>query len=216
MLKTYIQLSEDSVPMTYTSQTGQVYEQGLGKYNPKLYKAIATDLFYFYCMQWNRGTDYAEIVKTWADRLEKLNKSICTMCEEYSNQQPISEFDFEDAIALMREFLYLKEKGGFLNEKIKKQIISWCTALPYMQTYAYYVCQLQEIKEQSDLSKDNEDVNALLKLRTLMLRLFMRIPVTSKEHKELLDRLELIRIMIVTKLNGTEDELLKIFEKSTI
>lgn len=234
MLSPAFEKAEKAKPVLYKDLNGHDHMRCAGAYNDIMHRHMANDMFKISIIYMDHTTEISKKASTWMDRFNELNYTILRMIDDKNGNRPLIEFNFEDSKALIEEMTILKKElntaipSEKLRDMVKERLDIWVESLFYMEIYAYYLYELEEIDNTlieasirtynmddnmitGESLEDENFVKTLCSMRKILLEVFLKIPEYEKEHKFVWDKLRLLDVVTKTVMEGKMDELKKEF-----
>ena len=235
-LASAIKKAGEMMPMVYKDMRGKRHMQCAGAYNDMMGRAMASDMFMLTTLYMNHDLQAVKNASTWSERMNNLNFTVMRMGDDLEGDRPLIPYDFKDAERMMEEMTNLKKKlpDAVPDEKImnmvKERLDAWVERLYYMDIWAYYLMQLETIddirfhasmrmfdeqdNQISGLSEGDEKiVKAICDLRESLLKIFLKLPGSSKEHNLVFEKLGLLEIITQVIMEGKMEQLTAMIEK---
>lgn len=206
-------------PAEYTDVHGLVYKESPGKYNDRMTRAMASDMFWFCLMFQSKHPEFAGRAGDMAVKTTDLNNRLMRKHDDCAGDRPMEKWDGKEILELITDIkdavdaIYpYKEAGCRLAEDFLKRCGTWAERVMYMDTWALGLEELEDIgrtlsESQTEMfdsrgsrilgldENSREFIKALCAVRRSITKLLVCVPVYGEHHGYLMDKLKLFRML---------------------
>ena len=233
----FLKKAQEAKQFIYVDLNGKEYRECAGAYNDYLVRAMSSDMSKLWVQLNITHNEFADEVATWSTKLQELNYAILRQMDDYNGDRPIVPLIKDGGPDLVKELLESMtkvKKSGILDnsefENVKNKMDMWVDRVLYITSWAYYIEQMisiedtrfdVQIKAYDDKNnlifgiKDNDRafVETTCKMREILLKAFLRIPVRDKESKLLLEKLNFLDVATQATMQGKLDKFIALLSK---
>lgn len=213
-------------PAEYTDKHGQVYRESPGRYNDRMTRAMAFDMFWFCPMFQSAYPELAGRAGNMSVKMTDLNHRLMRRHDDWAGNRPMEEWNGKDMLELITDIknavdaAYPYKKAGCKPaEDFLKRCRTWAERVIYMDTWALGLEELKDIEQTlsesqtemfdshgnriSGLDENGQEfIRSLCAVRRSIIKLLVSVPVYDENHRYLMDKLKLFKKLGQAAMEG--------------
>ncbi len=232
-MKPAFKASENAEPITFKNRLGKEHCQCPGTYNDYMNRAIASDLLFYGATGPKEYADKNENIIKFATKFRNFNFDTLRMIDDMKGNRDIKCLDNENLVSAIESLKNIASDKAYIEAHTMSEDFAYCIKLAmmqllYMQTWAFYIIQLDDMKIQemkvqtkiydannenmlNGLSESDETlVIYIIKLRRILLHVLLRLNTLNKEYDLVFDKLATLELITKAILEGKMDDLCKL------